>query len=85
MFWTENEVNMFWTEEDIQPVVNAVIRRMGKAGRMSYGKQVLMNVIVSTPQFGAVWYGDFEGTVDELTRISSELSAETGYVVRVTH
>ena len=76
---------MFWTEEDIQPVVNAVARRMGKAGRMSYGKQVLMNVVVSTPEFGPVWYGDFEGTVDDLAKIVSELSAETGYVVHVTH
>lgn len=70
---------MFYTEEDIQPVVDAVTGVMGVVGNMATGKNVLPNVTVSTPEFGKVWYGDYVGNMDELTAAVSELSGKTGY------
>jgi hypothetical protein len=73
---------MFYVEEDIVPVVDVISRRLGPAGTMAYGKNVLMNVTLSTPEFGTVWYGDFEGTSTTLQNILTELSNETGYVIQ---
>lgn len=72
---------MFYTEEDIQPVVDAVTEVMGVAGNMLHGKGVLANVVVSTPAFGTVWYGDFNGTTDTLTTTLVELSAKTNHTL----
>lgn len=70
---------MFYTEEDIQPVVDAVTEVMGVVGNMANGKNVLPNVTVSTPEFGKVWYGDYIGSMDELTTKMAELFGKTGY------
>jgi hypothetical protein len=74
---------MFYVEEDIAPVVDIITRRLGPAGTMTHGKNVLMNVTLSTREFGAVWYGDFEGTLAQLTSIVNELSVETGYNMHI--
>lgn len=73
---------MFYVEEDIQPVVDVITRRLGPAGTMSYGKNVLMNVVLSTREFGAVWYGDFEGSPEAMANIINDLSTETGYAIQ---
>ena len=70
---------MFYTEEDIRPVVDAVAGVMGTVGNMVYGKGVLPNVVISTSAFGKVWYGDYVGTVDELKARLSELSTKINY------
>lgn len=70
---------MFYTEEDIQPVVDMVTEALGTVGNMAYGRGVLPNVTVATPEFGKVWYGDYVGTVDQLTTNISDLSTKTGY------
>lgn len=75
---------MFYMEEDIQPVVDVVVNRLGRAGTMSYGKNILMNVVLETREFGAVWYGDFEGTHEDLAKIATELSTSTGYTITAT-
>jgi len=73
---------MFYVEEDIVPVVDVISRRLGPAGTMAYGKNVLMNVTLSTPEFGTVWYGDFEGSAMVLENIVTELSTETGCTIQ---
>jgi hypothetical protein len=73
---------MFYVEEDIAPMVDIITRRLGPAGTMAYGKNVLMNVTLSTPEFGTVWYGDFEGSPVILENIIAELSTETGYTIQ---
>ncbi len=73
---------MFYVEEDIAPVVDVIARRLGPAGTMVYGKSVLMNVTLSTREFGTVWYGDFEGSATVLENIVTELSTETGYAIQ---
>lgn len=70
---------MFYTEEDVQPVVDAVTEVMGVVGNMVSGRGVLPNVTVSTPEFGKVWYGDYVGTVDELNASMGQLSTKLGY------
>lgn len=69
---------MFYTEEDIQPTVDAVTTLLGPAGNMAHGRNVLPNVTVSTPPYGKVWYGDYEGTVDELQSRMAEVSVKLG-------
>jgi hypothetical protein len=70
---------MFYVEEDIQPVVDIVVRTMGPNGTMVYGDRVLKNIIVSTREFGKIWYGDFEGSVEQLDTIISQMSSNIQY------
>ena len=70
---------MFYTEEDIQPVVDAVTAVFGAVGNMSNERGVLKNVTVSTPEFGKVWYGDFNGSMDDGIRMVNALSTTLGY------
>lgn len=71
---------MFYVEEDIQPVVDAVTATLGVVGNMSQERGVIKNVTVSTPEFGKVWYGDYVGSVETLTERLNDLSKTTGYV-----
>jgi hypothetical protein len=48
---------MFWTEEDVQPAVNAAIEEFGPIGRMVHNSGV-MNIGIGTREFGKIWYGD---------------------------
>ena len=70
---------MFYTEEDIQPVVDAVTAVFGVPGNMSNERNVLKNVTISTPEFGKVWYGDYNGSMDVVTKNLSELTNNLGY------
>lgn len=70
---------MFYVEEDIQPVVDAVENVMGPNGTMTYGEKVVKNVIISTPEFGKIWYGDFEGTLEQLDKVITQLSTNIQY------
>ena len=71
---------MFYVEEHIQPVVDAVTATLGVVGNMSQERGVIKNVTVSTPEFGKVWYGDYVGSVETLTERLNDLSKTTGYV-----
>lgn len=76
---------MFYVEEDIQPVVDAAERRLGRSGSMMHGKNVIQNVTLTTREFGTFWYGDYEGSSTELMKIIAELSEETGYHIQEIH
>lgn len=56
---------MFWTPEDIQPVVDAAKSVFGTVGNMSEEPNTCKNVHVETARFGTVWYGDVEGGIRE--------------------
>lgn len=70
---------MFYTEEDVQPVIDVVIEKLGVVGNMAHGRGVLPNITVSTPEFGKVWYGDYVGTTDQLMLVITDLTTKTGY------
>ena len=70
---------MFYTEEDIQPVVDAVTTVFGTVGNMSNERGVLKNVTISTPEFGKVWYGDFNGSMDMINKNLFDLSNTLGF------
>lgn len=70
---------MFYTEEDIQPVVDAVTTVFGTVGNISEERGTLKNVTISTPQFGKVWYGDYQGSIDTINKNLVELSNTLGY------
>lgn len=49
---------MFYTEEDVQPAVDAAVKIFGKQGSMDTGKNILYNISIFTREFGKIWYGD---------------------------
>lgn len=59
---------MFWTEEDVKPVVNEVVKLFGPVGYMTTEKPVLCNVSLATKEFGKLWYGDITDDTPTLTK-----------------
>lgn len=57
---------MFYTEEDVQPVVDMTTELFGTIGNMSAEKNVLKNVIIFSKQYGKLWYGDIEDQLDNI-------------------
>ena len=75
---------MFYTEEDVEPVVQIATELFGPVGNMlEAGRFVTMNVIVGTKEFGKVWYGDVAGTIDYVTELCEIMSKRTGQQVIV--
>ena len=74
---------MFFQEEDIQPVVDAVTQTLGPQGSIIVGKNVSKNVIVGSPQFGKLWYGDIEGDVEYVQSLCHLLSQRTGHRISI--
>jgi len=74
---------MFYTIEDIQPVVDVAVELFGKNGTMLDGKNVSKNVIVGTREFGKLWYGDVDGDMDFINGLCSVLSQRIGQTVMV--
>jgi hypothetical protein len=71
---------MFYTEEDVQPVVTLAEKLFGKVGNMSMEKNTLYNVSIATREFGKLWYGDISGNLtntDVLVNSLTELSKFT--------
>lgn len=63
---------MFYTEEDIQPVVDAATKMFGIPGR--YETSPFVYVAVETPKYGKIWYGDVSGDYSTLRVKSVELA-----------
>lgn len=75
---------MFWTEEDIQPVVDAAKTVFGTVGNMSMEPNTNWDVCVETPRFGKIWYGDVEGGVETLIQKRQELEKMLGEAITIT-
>jgi hypothetical protein len=75
---------MFWTEEDISPVVQVANSVFGPVGNMSMEPNTNYNVAIETARFGKIWYGDVEGGVETLIRKKQELERLIGEDVAIT-
>lgn len=66
---------MFYTDEDVEPVVQIATELFGPVGNMlDEDRFVTRNVIIGTNQFGKIWYGDVPGTVDYVSELCEILS-----------
>lgn len=69
---------MYFTAEDIQPTVDVITATLGTQGIMMEGKTISKNVILGSPQFGKLWYGDVDGDLEYVHSICGILSQRTG-------
>lgn len=75
---------MFYTEEDVTPAVQIACELFGPVGNMlETGKFVTQNVIIGTKEFGKIWYGDVEGTIDYAKELCDILSKRINQQVMV--
>ena len=75
---------MFYTEEDVEPVVQIATELFGPVGNMlNEGRFVTRNVILGTKEFGRIWYGDVEGTVDYITELCEMFSKRINQQVSI--
>jgi hypothetical protein len=77
---------MFYTEEDIQPAVQAASELFGSVGNMlAENRFVTRNVIIGTREFGKLWYGDVEGTLDYVNELCEILGKRINQQVFVVN
>jgi hypothetical protein len=76
---------MFYTEEDVEPIVQVAKEMFGPVGNMLEGKNVIKNVIIGTDQLGKVWYGDIEGDSDYVLGLCHAMTQRIGQSVTVVH
>ena len=57
---------MFYTEDDVQPVVDMTTDLFGTVGNMSTEKNVFKNLVIFSKQYGKLWYGDIEDQMDSI-------------------
>lgn len=69
------EVCMFWTEEDIQPIVDAAVEVFGKQGQ--YFTKPFTFIKVESSKFGTVWYGEIEGDISKAKPLLQLLKQKT--------
>ena len=75
---------MFYTEEDVTPVVQIATELFGPVGNMlQSGRFVTHNVLIGTKEFGKIWYGDVSGTVDYVNELCELLSKRINQQVMV--
>lgn len=74
---------MFFSAEEIQPAVDVVTSTLGQQGIMLDGKGITKNVILGSPQFGKLWYGDVDGDMEYIHSICNILSQRTGQRIAV--
>lgn len=74
---------MYFTAEDVQPAVDVVTATLGQQGTMLEGKNVTKDVILGSPQFGKMWYGDVDGDMEYINNICNILSQRTGQRISV--
>jgi hypothetical protein len=67
---------MFWTEEDIQPAVNAATKVFGTSAQ--YHLDPCVYVSVETPRYGCIWYGDVTGDFGTVREHAMALIAKLG-------
>jgi hypothetical protein len=65
---------MFYTEEDVEPIVKIAVEMLGPSGNMLEGKNVTKNVTIGTKEFGKIWYGDVDGSVEYVTDMCTAMS-----------
>lgn len=53
---------MFWTEEDVQPMVTELVKTFGPQGSITSENNTLKNVCIATREYGKLWYGDISDT-----------------------
>jgi len=74
---------MFFTEEDVEPVVQVAKEIFGPVGNLIEGKNVMKNILIGTNEFGKIWYGDVEGTVDYVNELCEILSKRINQQVSI--
>ena len=72
---------MFWTEEDVQPIVQIAEEMFGPNGNMLEGKNITKNVLIGTKEFGKIWYGDVDGDVQFVTDMCTAMSTRVSTTV----
>jgi hypothetical protein len=75
------EESMFWTEEDVQPIVQIAEEMFGPNGNMLEGKNITKNVLIGTKEFGKIWYGDVDGDVQFVTDMCTAMSTRVSTTV----
>ena len=76
---------MFYTEEDVEPVVQIAKEVFGPIGNLLEGKNVMKNILIGTNEFGKIWYGDIEGDSDYILGLCRVMSQRVGQSVTVVH
>ena len=77
---------MFYTEEDVQPVVQVATELFGPVGNMLESNRfVSQNVIIGTREFGKLWYGDVAGTTDFVNELCEIMSKRISQQVMVVN
>ena len=75
---------MFYTEEDVTPAVQIAVELFGPVGNMlQESRFVTRDVIIGTREFGKLWYGDVEGTVDYVNELCEILSKRINQQVSI--
>ena len=75
---------MFYTEEDVTPAVQIATELFGPVGNMLQDSRFMSrNVIIGTREFGKLWYGDVEGTVDYVNELCEILSKRINQQVSI--
>ena len=75
---------MFYTEEDVTPAVQVAVELFGPVGNMlQESRFVTRDVIIGTREFGKLWYGDVEGTVDYVNELCEILSKRINQQVSI--
>lgn len=75
---------MFYTEEDVTPAVQTACELFGPVGNMlPTSRFVIQNVMIGTKEFGKIWYGDVEGTIDYVKELCEILSKRINQRVMV--
>lgn len=67
---------MFYTEEDILPVVTAAEEVFGTQAQ--YFPDPYVYVSVETPKYGCIWYGEINGDYAKVRELLVTLSAKIG-------
>jgi hypothetical protein len=69
---------MFYTQEDVQPAVDAAVRIFGRNGSYVFNGNV-KNVVIATREFGKIWNGDVDVSI--LEDKCSQLARQIGNTV----
>lgn len=74
---------MFWTEEDVQPVVDMATDLFGTVGNMSADKNVLKNIVIFSKQYGKLWYGDIQDQLENIQGKCNQIGQRFNIAVEV--
>lgn len=76
---------MFYTEEDIQPVVDMATELFGTVGNISNERSSMKNVVITSDKFGHLWYGDIDSTMESVLSSCTVLSQKFDLKVSVVN